>query len=271
MRLTGAASALSLLIISSPAAVDGFATRSFFVGGNARVRTSSSFTSTAPPLLGDDASTFSAISPAVAGGSGADGDVTTNKNASSSAGLSAKDQKKKERMEKIRKEGGIFAFNTKYGALNPFGIYYGLMAILLGIPWYIGLTACQLLYFVTRNKVDKFRRFPTFLSHVWGVTLMHLTRNYPKMENYDILRNFYKEKRPAMFVANHASWMDIPFLGATIGWRDYKLVSKKELGRVPILGKAIKIGGHVMLDRSDHRSQIRTLKRGIQTLKVRSG
>ena len=70
-----------------------------------------------------------------------------------------------------------------------------------------------------------------------------------------------------MFVANHNSWMDIPFLGATIGWRNYKLISKKELGRVPILGKAIKVGGHIMIDRSDRRSQIRTLKQGIQYLK----
>ena len=70
-----------------------------------------------------------------------------------------------------------------------------------------------------------------------------------------------------MFVANHNSWMDIPFLGATIGWRNYKLISKKELGRVPILGKAIKVGGNIMIDRSDRRSQLRTLKRGIDYLK----
>jgi 1-acyl-sn-glycerol-3-phosphate acyltransferase len=70
-----------------------------------------------------------------------------------------------------------------------------------------------------------------------------------------------------MFVANHNSWMDIPFLGAMVGWRNYKLVSKKELAKVPILGKAIKVGGNLMLDRTDKRDQIRTLKAGIQVLK----
>ena len=69
-----------------------------------------------------------------------------------------------------------------------------------------------------------------------------------------------------MFVANHSSWMDIPFLGGLIGWRNYKLISKKELGRVPILGKAIKVGGHIMVDRSDRRSQLKTLKQGINLL-----
>lgn len=71
-----------------------------------------------------------------------------------------------------------------------------------------------------------------------------------------------------MFVANHNSWMDIPFLGATVGWRNYKLVSKKELAKVPILGKAIRVGGHIMVDRSDRRSQVETLKKGINYLKV---
>ena len=70
-----------------------------------------------------------------------------------------------------------------------------------------------------------------------------------------------------MFVANHNSWMDIPFLGASIGWRNYKLISKAELAKVPILGKAIKVGGHILVSRDDPRSQIKTLKQGIQLLK----
>ena len=70
-----------------------------------------------------------------------------------------------------------------------------------------------------------------------------------------------------MFVANHNSWMDIPFLGASIGWKNYKLISKAELAKVPILGKAIIVGGHILVSRDDPRSQIKTLKQGIQLLK----
>ena len=106
-----------------------------------------------------------------------------------------------------------------------------------------------------------------FLSHVWGVTLMRLSRSYPEIEGLDQLKEFYKKGQPAMFVANHCSWMDIPFLGATIGWRNYKMVSKKELGIVPILGTSIRVGGHIMVDRSDRRSQLKTLKQGIDYLK----
>lgn len=81
---------------------------------------------------------------------------------------------------------------------------------------------------------------------------------------------FPRSGRAAMYVANHSSWLDIPFLGGTIGWRNYKIVAKKELLKVPILGPAIKVGGNVIVDRSDRKSQLRTLKNGIDWLKVRS-
>ncbi len=101
---------------------------------------------------------------------------------------------------------------------------------------------------------------------------MRLTRCYPKIKNRELITEYFKknegeEAKPAMFVANHCSWMDIPFLGAVMGWRNYKIVSKKELGVVPILGTALYAGGHIMVDRVDRRSQIKTLKQGINYLK----
>ena len=115
--------------------------------------------------------------------------------------------------------------------------------------------------------MSKQNRVPLFLSQVWGTCLMKLTRCTPTYRNLDVLHKFYEENRAAMFVANHCSWMDIPFLGSTVGWRNYKIVAKKELGAVPILGTAIRAGGHIMVDRSDRRSQLNTLKQGINYLK----
>lgn len=71
-----------------------------------------------------------------------------------------------------------------------------------------------------------------------------------------------------MFVSNHNSWMDIPFLGHTIGWHNYKFVAKKELEKVPILGKAIKVAKNVLVDRSNRKSQLLTLKQGMKWLDV---
>ncbi|CAB9530844.1 sn-glycerol-3-phosphate acyltransferase 1, chloroplastic [Seminavis robusta] len=181
--------------------------------------------------------------------------------------ISKAEQKKLARKELVKQEGGRFAFDTKYGALNPFAIYYGLVSISLGIPWFFALMFCKFLYFVTRGKIDKQRRLPVFLSHVWGTTLMRLTGCYPKMINREILKDYFKKEDCCMFVANHCSWDDIPFLGAAVGWRNYKIVAKKELEKVPILGSAIRVAGNIEVDRTNRRSQLATLKKGIKYLK----
>jgi hypothetical protein len=88
---------------------------------------------------------------------------------------------------------GLFEFKTKAGWINPFSLYYGFVAILLGLPWFVGLTIAQLIYTITRDKFDQKRRIPIFLSHCWGVALLHLTRSIPDIEGQDILNKFYKE------------------------------------------------------------------------------
>ena len=88
------------------------------------------------------------------------------------------------------------------------------------------------------------------LSHIYVICFMILNSNCEYMNStttYTIQHGF--SGRKAMFVANHNSWMDIPFLGHTIGWHNYKFVAKKELEKVPILGKAIKVAKNVLVDR----------------------
>ncbi len=89
--------------------------------------------------------------------------------------------------------GGFLSFKTKYGKLNPFAIYYGITSILLGIPWFVALNICQLVYKLTGYKFDKLRRLPIFFSHVWGTVLMRLTRSFPTIEGKDILDKYFKE------------------------------------------------------------------------------
>ena len=88
---------------------------------------------------------------------------------------------------------GLFSFKTKYGYLNPYAIYYGVVAILLGIPWFIALNVCQVLYKLSGNKLDKFRFLPIFFSQLWGIALLRLTRSYPEVEGKEILEKYYKQ------------------------------------------------------------------------------
>ena len=164
----------------------------------------------------------------------------------------------------------------KVGRINLYGLYYGLTSIYLGIIWsfynFITWTSYFVLNRVLRLNVDPDRRVPVFLAHVWGISLLRFTRCFPTIKLLPgaippaSLFSSPLPSPPLMYVANHCSWMDIPYLGAAIGWRNYKIVAKKELTKVPILGQSMKLSKHILIDRSNRRSQILTLRQGITTL-----
>jgi hypothetical protein len=131
------------------------------------------------------------FSPSILSVAGSVAAAASAASADSSSSLSVKDQREHERTEQIKKQGGLFTVRTKYGAINPYAIYYGTVAIVLGIPWFLALTLYQLFAFVTRDKLDKNRIIPVLITHVWGTLL--LTRSYPTIENQQVLDNFFKE------------------------------------------------------------------------------
>jgi hypothetical protein len=88
---------------------------------------------------------------------------------------------------------GRFTFKSKYGYLNPFAIFYGATSILFAIPWFISLTLCQMVYKMTNNTWDQMRRVPVLLNQTWLVFVLTVCRCFPKIENPEILEEFYKE------------------------------------------------------------------------------
>lgn len=63
---------------------------------------------------------------------------------------------------------------------------------------------------------------------------------------------------PQIVVANHQSWFDVFVLAAELPVR-YRFVAKKELGGIPIFGKAWKGCGHVSVDRGNREAAISAL------------
>jgi hypothetical protein len=88
---------------------------------------------------------------------------------------------------------GRFAFKTKYGYLSPFAIYYGLTSIFWAMPWYASLTLCEIMNKATKDSWDRLRRIPVLLNQTWLCFVLTLTRSFPKVENKEILKKFYKE------------------------------------------------------------------------------
>jgi len=163
--------------------------------------------------------------------------------------------------------------------INIFGGLFGLWEVFWGIVfWYPAL----MFYALSRKissmlpgdilgkKIDPFRRIPICAGYIWGLISMTLFRMWPKIEgkeNLEELRDENGKLKSAMYVANHASWMDIPFVCKVLGWQNYKFIAKAELNKVPILGRAIMVAGHVALDRTNRRSQMQAYKSGVQWLK----
>jgi len=73
------------------------------------------------------------------------------------------------------------------------------------------------------------------------------------------------DSRAYVYISNHQSFMDILsmyFLG-----RSFKWVSKASIKKIPIIGWAMTLTGHVFLQREDTRSQIKTIRECVYKLK----
>ncbi len=76
--------------------------------------------------------------------------------------------------------------------------------------------------------------------------------------------------RPQIIVSNHQSWYDVWVLGTKVRKR-YYFVAKKELGTIPLFGRAWKSAGHISVDRSDSASAIRSLQQAGVQLREENG
>lgn len=76
--------------------------------------------------------------------------------------------------------------------------------------------------------------------------------------------------RAQIIVSNHQSWYDVWVLGTEVRKR-YYFVAKKELGTIPLFGRAWKSAGHISVDRSDSASAIRSLQQAGVQLREENG
>jgi 1-acyl-sn-glycerol-3-phosphate acyltransferase len=61
-------------------------------------------------------------------------------------------------------------------------------------------------------------------------------------------------------MSNHRSQADIPAVIAALDEFQLRWVAKKELTRIPIFGWALQRAGHIIVDRSDHRQAVESLR-----------
>jgi 1-acyl-sn-glycerol-3-phosphate acyltransferase len=71
-----------------------------------------------------------------------------------------------------------------------------------------------------------------------------------------------------VFVANHASYMDIPALLAVLP-QQYRFFAKSGLYRIPFLGWHLRWAGHLPVDRSNARNSLKSMSAGAQAIRER--
>ncbi len=71
---------------------------------------------------------------------------------------------------------------------------------------------------------------------------------------------------PAIYVSNHQSNFDIPILYAGLPLQ-FRWMAKQELFNVPLFGLAMRRGGYIPIDRSDHRKAMHSIMAAAQRIK----
>ena len=117
------------------------------------------------------------------------------------------------------------------------------------------LFAIMLAMFPFAYLTDRYRRYAlSFVNDVWACV-----STFPFFKVEVIGReNLPSVETPAVYVANHASYLDIYSLFHLR--RPFKFISKVSNFIIPIIGWSMYMTGHIALKRTDRKSQMKTLK-----------
>jgi 1-acyl-sn-glycerol-3-phosphate acyltransferase len=102
------------------------------------------------------------------------------------------------------------------------------------------------------------------MARIWGKMLLAVSFIRVRAEGLEKLdpRGNY------VFVANHASYMDIPALLSTLP-HQFRFFAKKSLYRIPFLGWHLRRAGHLPVDRSNVRASLRSMTEGAKIVAER--
>lgn len=162
-----------------------------------------------------------------------------------------------------------FEKNGKTKILNGVGIYH-LIVIVLTMPFW--MASMELLKWAgdTFEDFDPHRAKFDAAGKVWCRAYLTLTDCYPEIDG-DVAR--LKDdgggdggSAACLFVANHASFLDIAVLCCALD-PVFKFIAKDSLKKFPGVGMQLTGGEHVLIDRTNKRSQLRSFKQSISYLK----
>jgi len=155
--------------------------------------------------------------------------------------------------------------NGKEKWINAYGLIF-IVASIVTLPiWWVAMAVTDAVCNAFPD-LDPNRAVYDKTGKIWSKIFLSMTNSYPDISG-DLERlKDNNEQKACLYVANHASWLDIPVL-CTVLDPVFKFIAKGELSGVICIGKQLKGGNHIMIDREDRRSQLRTFKEGVSWLK----
>jgi 1-acyl-sn-glycerol-3-phosphate acyltransferase len=127
-------------------------------------------------------------------------------------------------------------------------------------PVALALTAlCATVAFLAA-LVDRSGRTTRRIGGWWGRALLRLLQVAVEVSGGE-----NAPAGPAVYAANHASTLDIPLVFGYLP-ADFRIVFKRSVGFIPVLGWAIRLGGHVPIDRSNPFRARRSLERAARRI-----
>ena len=137
---------------------------------------------------------------------------------------------------KLNKESG------KEKWINAYGILFVISSIFTAPFWWIAMAITDAVCNAFPD-LDPNRKFYDKTGKIWSKAFLTMTNSFPGITgDVDRLRESDNddgsEKQACLYVANHASWLDIPVL-CTVLSPVFKFISKAELLSVPCIGKQL--------------------------------
>ena len=124
----------------------------------------------------------------------------------------------------------------KEKVVNAYGLLTLFISLVTGPIWMMAMmlvdTICN-----ANEELDPNRAFFDGTGKIWSKLWLSLSNSYPTITGeVEALRAGHG---PCLYVANHASWLDIPVL-CTVLDPVFKFIAKSELENVPCIGQQLK-------------------------------
>lgn len=131
----------------------------------------------------------------------------------------------------------LVTFNkgAKEKCVNNFGVWALMVSLITGPIWAMVMSFLNMLNQMN-DDMDPNRAIYDGTGKVWSKVWLTMTDSYPVLSGE--IDQIKEGNGPCLYVANHASWMDIPVI-CTVLDPVFKFISKAELKSVPCIGQQL--------------------------------